>query len=1060
MNILGQPFASWVTNQINVRQASLGDSYQITNDNLLYQNTKAPWIRLASSVDIKAAEDGLGTLSKLKSFGLSEQAILDDNLAKNLILQGGTSFIDGDSGKPNSGLNYTNQQFGGAYGWGGIHDGTALGSTRGYVPMPGITDAQVQYYNNGALSKATINIKCFSRNQLAMIDALYLRPGYNLLLEFGWSTYLDNNGVLQKYDNFFSPALSFVFNPQAKGSAVPTHFDVLDLIQKERIARDGNYEGVFGKVTNFKWEFNPDGSYNCTTIITGMGDMMESLKVNIKLPTKNDSDQESAATTPEATTDPPLIANKNKTTLNKVLYGLFEKVNADFFSTDKFYTVSIPNCPLAPVKITDGKAEQTSKYEKTNLKIKSGMMALYLVTTDAAGPVAASIGQETTMSGPQVYLTFGTLLALIQKYLLVYDENGCPLFDFDVDFENIETDKNYIVKLPGQFSSNPLSCLIPYTSPLPDTVGDITYPETFTNKTLEQKSSNWDYNTYLGRLMHVYLNMGNIASILESTPRDEEGSLSLLSFLNAIISSITSSLGGINMISIKVDEVTGKIKFIENSPQRFDEEPSNQTFARINTFGVKPDVEGSFVRNVVMNGELGPKYASMIAIGAQISGNKLSANATGFSNYNSGLIDRVIPEKLNAEDLDQGTEEEAEKVEIETVEDAWKKQINLPSEGGGPSLFESIYQQRKWLLEDIGALTELNYNYMSMMSGRLVKDKQLQSPTFLPFNLSIDCDGISGMKLFEKFLIDDRVLPPAYVEGSVDLLVKALNHTITPSSWITQIDTQCAPHSPMNPIKSPRPLSSTTVAQASAGGGGGGGGNSQSVGNVGDFKSITSGFPMAKIFYDGPTPKKQIYIHHTAGATKSPSRTIAGWSKRTDHVATHYITNNLGDKEQLFPDEAWANHLGIKGSVFRKAGLKYQNLNKISLGIEMQSYGWCDLKNGKYINAYGGTIPANEVGRPVDKNGKFISYKGHKYYQKYNAANIAHVKTIVTGWMNKYNIPFKYNYDELFPNSGQSISKNALAGKPGVYTHNSVRTGKSDVWPQAELIAMLKSIST
>ena len=61
------------------------------------------------------------------------------------------------------------------------------------------------------------------------------------------------------------------------------------------------------------------------------------------------------------------------------------------------------------------------------------------------------------------------------------------------------------------------------------------------------------------------------------------------------------------MISIKVDEVTGKIKFIENSPQRFDTEPSDQTFARINTFGVKPDVEGSFVRNVTMNGELGPK---------------------------------------------------------------------------------------------------------------------------------------------------------------------------------------------------------------------------------------------------------------------------------------------------------------------------------------------------------------------------------------------------------------------------------------------------------------------
>jgi hypothetical protein len=250
-------------------------------------------------------------------------------------------------------------------------------------------------------------------------------------------------------------------------------------------------------------------------------------------------------------------------------------------------------------------------------------------------------------------------------------------------------------------------------------------------------------------------------------------------------------------------------------------------------------------------------------------------------------------------------------------------------------------------------------------------------------------------------------------------------------------------------------MTSSTVAQASAGGGGGG-----SVGSIGDEKSLTSGFPMAKIFYDGPTPKKQIYVHHTAGATKSPSKTIRGWSKRTDHVATHYITNNLGDKEQLYADEAWANHLGIKKAVFRKAGVKYQNLNKISLGIEMQSYGWCDLINGKYITYYKNELSADRVGRPVDANGKYISYKGHKYYEKYNAANIAHVKTIVTGWMSKYNIPFKYNYSELFPNSGQAISKNALSGTPGVYTHNSVRTGKSDVWPQAELIAMFKSIST
>ena len=127
----------------------------------------------------------------------------------------------------------------------------------------------------------------------------------------------------------------------------------------------------------------------------------------------------------------------------------------------------------------------------------------------------------------------------------------------------------------------------------------------------------------------------------------------------------------------------------------------------------------------------------------------------------------------------------------------------------------------------------------------------------------------------------------------------------------------------------------------------------------------------------------------------------------------------------------------------------------------MQSYGYLTLKSdGKYYNAYGGTVDPSTVGRPVDKNGNFISYKGKKYYQKYNAANIAHVKDIVTGWMNKFNIPFVYDYDVLFPNSGESLSKAALGGEAGVYTHNSVKTGKTDVWPQKELLDMLKSIAT
>jgi hypothetical protein len=1036
MNILGQPFAPWVTEQINVRQTSLGNSTNLTNTNLISQYSKTPWLRLASTVNITEIEEGV--YSKLTSYGINGELIKSDQVAKNLILFGGTS---NDSGSLGIGLNSTNQLYNGAYGWGGISDGE--GMTRGYVPMPGITNASVQYYNNGALSKATINMRCYSRNQLALLDVLYMRPGYNLLLEFGHTVYLNNEGELEKFDNFLSKPLSFILNPTPKSSETPTHFDVLDLIQKERKNRAGNYEGVFGKITNFNWNFNPDGSYDCSTIITGMGDMMESLKVNIKLPSKDDNDQDpNQSESPEQTNVPPIVANKDKTTFNKVLYGLYEQTSG-VSETDQFWNVKIPNCPLAQCEVETsgdgGDNSQKTEFKKEELVIKKGMLSVQNVTTD----------EEENIS-PQVYITFGCLIGLIQKYLLLYNKNGAPLFDFDVDFKDIENDKNYIVKLPGSFSADPLTCLIPYSNVSTDISATVQIPDTDLNNKL--KESSFEFNTYLGRLMHVYLNANKLVEIFNSAPRDNDGSLSLLSFLNNVIREFTSALGGLNMISIKVNEDKGKIVFIENSPQRFDKEQSNQSLALINTFGVKPDTQGSFVRNIVMGGEISQQFASMIAIGAQIQGNKLSANSTGFSKYNLGLVDRMIPQKNNATEF-SGEEE----VEL-TLEDLWNKQIQNPSNPTvqEPGLFVGTYQLRLFVSENISALRELNTNWINMISGKLVEKKQLQSPFFLPFNLSLDLDGISGMKLFEKFTLDDKVMPPSYGSGNVDLLVKSLNHEISPSAWLTKIDTQAAPRSKMSPITAPKPLLSTTVKQVPASSGG----SRIPVGELGDYKSLTSGFPMAKIYYDGPSPKNQIYLHHTAGATKSPSKTIRSWSKRTDRVSTHYITNNLGDKEQLYADEAWGNHLGIKKSTFTKYGLPWKHLNKFSLGIEMQSYGYLTKKGDKYITAYGNAVPADTVAQPVDKNGNPISYKGKKYYQKYNSANIAHVKDIVTGWMNKYGIPFVYDYDELFPNSGDSLSKKALGGESGVYTHNSVKTGKSDVFPQKELLDMLKSIAT
>ena len=276
-NFLSTPFAPWVKEQVNVRQKALGKYSNIPSQDLQSFTNKTPFLRVASSVDLTnqgtndvEIEDSV--LNKLLQAGYSMDDIGGNQLARNFILQGGVV-----SSNPNdetfsglqSGLNDGSSIFNGAYGWGGSEE-------RGYVPMPGITQADVTYYNNGALSKTLINVKCYSKAQFQLFDALYLRPGYTLLMEFGWSQYLDNNGNLQNFPNFYTDPMSRLL-----GEEKVDQYQLYKSIEGERKLHNGNYDAVFGKISKFRWQFLPDGSYDCQIQLTAIGDVIESLKCNI-----------------------------------------------------------------------------------------------------------------------------------------------------------------------------------------------------------------------------------------------------------------------------------------------------------------------------------------------------------------------------------------------------------------------------------------------------------------------------------------------------------------------------------------------------------------------------------------------------------------------------------------------------------------------------------------------------------------------------------------------------------------------------------------------------------
>lgn len=312
--LFGESFDEYVHNQVNIRQNSL-KKHQKDVDDLQVFNSSTPWIRLTSSISI-----GPQKTSELASnLSLDPKKVEGFNLAKNLVLFAGVS--KGDNLKSRIG--------GVGYGLDNAY-GFLSDKEQGYKPMPGITGISTTYKNNGSLKQAQVNITCFTRKQFEALEALYLRLGYTVILEWGHSVYFDNTGVKQNMNATNIPNLMFktpkkldaekeakkAVEEARKKNPNLTEFEGLEIffetkfqIEKEnesngphptQIRKDilenkkktgGNYDGMLAKVSNFSWNLNNDLSYSITLDLISVGDVIDSLKMNVggtKL-TKNES---------------------------------------------------------------------------------------------------------------------------------------------------------------------------------------------------------------------------------------------------------------------------------------------------------------------------------------------------------------------------------------------------------------------------------------------------------------------------------------------------------------------------------------------------------------------------------------------------------------------------------------------------------------------------------------------------------------------------------------------------------------------------------------------------
>jgi N-acetyl-anhydromuramyl-L-alanine amidase AmpD len=204
-------------------------------------------------------------------------------------------------------------------------------------------------------------------------------------------------------------------------------------------------------------------------------------------------------------------------------------------------------------------------------------------------------------------------------------------------------------------------------------------------------------------------------------------------------------------------------------------------------------------------------------------------------------------------------------------------------------------------------------------------------------------------------------------------------------------------------------------------------------------------YPLPKNQYiDEVQPKRIVILHHTAGGSAKSS--IDWWKQTPERVATTVVIDRDGTVYRAFPYDRWASALGIKQTVFNNYGIPNinQRLDQISIQIELASWGGLTQKDGKFYNF------ANKEITAVTKYDK--PFRGYQYYESYTKEQIAAVASLLVSFNADYGIKLDYN-PEMW-----EVSKKALVGTWGIWSHVSYRNDKSDCHPQPELIEMLKSL--
>ena len=167
-----------------------------------------------------------------------------------------------------------------------------LGESNRRISTPIIENIEIDTDGaNNTLKTATVTIRCFSLKQFEMFELFFCRPGMNVLVEFGDNT-LDTYRFKDK-----KPANTYSNSAEVSSLLFPKtdyqkFIDVFSsyyrftntsfkLFQQHVEKSLGSYDFVAGKVTNYSFGIEADGTYNVSLTISQGNQMSLAIPVNI-----------------------------------------------------------------------------------------------------------------------------------------------------------------------------------------------------------------------------------------------------------------------------------------------------------------------------------------------------------------------------------------------------------------------------------------------------------------------------------------------------------------------------------------------------------------------------------------------------------------------------------------------------------------------------------------------------------------------------------------------------------------------------------------------------------